>query len=256
MKKFLLFAMLIMAIGLSACTEVEEPISGVLTNTLVSRSRQATSLKDSMLSFNSQDDFMAAITHIESLSSEEDKINWVNENYPNFKSIQSLYWEAMDEMGKMEDIDTDKYDEFQQKYLGLYFPRYSEDAGFYVPMTNLDAAFLVNKECNVEIAGTVMNLRDIEDYSKLIELGRAYYSKESTMPMSDMASFNLNSTSMNSVGPEYDSGWTTYDKRKVKLKARRKFTSYSPTPAIKGSKSLLHLEFCFRKKNVAWLGQL
>ncbi len=205
-----------------------------------------------MLSFNSQDDFQAAVTYIESLSSEEDKMNWVKENYPHFKSIQSLYWEAMEDMSKMEDLDNDKYDAFQQKYLGLYFPRYLEDAGFYVPMVNLDAAFLVNKECNVKIAGRVMNLRDIEDYAKLIELGRAYYSNESPMPISDLASFNLNSTSMNSVGPEYDSGWKTYDKRKVKLKARRRFTSYSPNPAIKGSKSLFHLEFCFRKKT--WLG--
>lgn len=251
MKKFLLFAMLIMAIGLSACSDVEEPIS-VLTNIPLSRSGQVVSSRDSMLSFNSQDDFQAAVALIESLSREEDKINWVKENYPNFKSIQNLYWEAMEDMDKMEDIDIDKYDAFQQKYLGLYFPRYLEDAGFYVPMTNLNAAFLVNKECNVEIAGTVINLRDIEDYSKLVELGRAYYSNETPMLISDLASFNLNSTSMNSVGPEYDSGWKTYDKRKVKLKARRRFTSYSPTPAIKGSKSLFHLEFCFRKKT--WIG--
>lgn len=252
MKKILLFTMLIMVIGLSSCSDVEDPISGVVTNTPVSRSGQDVSVKDSMLSFNSEDDFHAAVTHIESLSSEEDKMNWVKENYPNFKSIQSFYWEAMDEMGNMEDVDTDKFDAFQQKYSGLYFPRYLEDAGFYVPMANLDAAFLVNKECKVEIAGTVINLRDIEDYSKLIELGRAYYSNESPIQISDLASFNLNSTSMNSVGPEYDSGWKTYDKRKVKLKARRRFTSYSPTPAIKGSKSLFHLEFCFRKKT--WLG--
>lgn len=241
-----------MAIGLSACSNVEEPISGGLTNTSLTRSGQAVSLGDSMLSFNSQDDFQATVTHLESLSSVEDKMNWIKENYPNFKSIQSLYWDAMAEMGKMENVDTDKYEAFQQKYLGLYFPKYLEDAGFYVPMVNLDAAFLVNKECNVEIAGTVINLRDIEDYSKLIELGRAYYSNESPTPISDLASFNLNSTSMKSVGPEYDSGWKTYDKRKVKLKARRRFTSYSPTPVIKGSKSLFHLEFCFRKKT--WLG--
>lgn len=252
MKKFIVFAMLIMAIGFSSCSDVEMPDSEVLNGTYLTRSGQAVTSEDSMLSFNSQEDFQAAVSQLESLSSEEEKTTWVKAQYPNFRSIQILYKEAMDEMADIEDLNEERYNAFQQKYMGLYFPKYMEDAGFYVPMSNLDASYLVNKDCNVEVGGTVINLRDIEDYNKLTELGRSYYSNESPMALSDMASFNLNSTSMNSVGPEYDSGWKTYDKRKVKLKARRRFTSYSPNPAIKGSKSLLHLEFCFRKKT--WIG--
>jgi hypothetical protein len=57
---------------------------------------------------------------------------------------------------------------------------------------------------------------------------------------------------MDPVGPDYDSGWTTYGNRKVKLKAHRRFETFTPSPGFNGSISWLHLEFCFRKKT--WIG--
>lgn len=205
-----------------------------------------------VLTFDSQASYQEALRQIESINSDEAKAEWVRQNYPGFYSIYDLYWDAMEEMEEMEDVSQENYENFQKKYQSLYFPMYQDDAGFYIPIRNLNSAFLANENCEISIAGEIVNLKDIEDYGTLVELGRAYYSSEIPMPIAEMGSFNLNSTSMNSVGPEYDSGWKTYGKRKVKLKARRRFVEYSPNASIKGSKSLMHLEFCFRKKT--WLG--
>lgn len=242
--------MFAMVVAFSSCSDVEMP--DAKAQTTPSKSYQTRSSDALFLSFESKEDFESAVTFIAKLSSDEEKIEWVNKNYPGFNSIQAIYWEAMAEMEEIEDVDADRYTAFEQKYNSLYFPKYMEDAGFYIPMTNLNAAFLVNENCEVSIAGNILNLRDIEDYNKLVELGRAYYAADIPMCLSTMGSFNLNSTSMNSVGPEYDSGWKEYGDRKVKLKARRKFNTIQMAVGFNGSESVLHLEFCYRKKT--WLG--
>lgn len=250
MKNLIMFAMFIMAFALSSCSDVERPepsVQATLQETLKTRSSEV-----STLSFESMEDFQTAVAHIATLSSEEEKLEWINKNYPNFRSIQLLYWEAMEEMANTDAVEAEQFNAFEQKYESLYFPKYEEDAGFYIPMTNLDAAFLVNENCEVAIADAILNLKDINDYHELAELGRAFYSIESPMPITEMGSFNLNSTSMNSVGPEYDSGWTQYGDRKVKLKARRKFNTIQMAVGFNGSESVMHFEFCFRKKT--WLG--
>lgn len=248
MKKFILWAMFVMAVGLSSCSDVEMPDTDATVGVVQSRSGQVSEYP--VLSFDSQADFDKAVNTIASLPSEQAKSEWMKENYPDFYSIQNLYENAMEEMAEIDESSNTQYENFQEKYKNLYFPRYIDDAGYYIPMSNLDASYLVNKACEVSIAGETVNLRDVNDYGKLMELGRAYYASEQPMPVAAMGVFYLNSTEMNSVGPEYDSGWTQYDKRKVKLKARRVFKTYQPNVNVVGSKSYLHLEFCFRKKTV------
>lgn len=248
MKKIILFTMLIMAIGLSSCSDMDTPDLGFSKESLQSELKEAQASDEFVLTFKSQDEFQSALDKIASYETDEEKLQWVKDNYPNFSSIQTIYWKAMDEMAEVDGERPDAYEAFQTKYSQLYFPHYMDDAGFYVPMRNLDAAFLVNKNYEVSISGKIVNMRDIESYQDLITLSRAYYSDSTPMTRAAMGSFNLNSTSMNSVGPEYDSGWTKYGDRKVKLKARRRFKEFEPSPGFKGSISLLHLEFCFRKK--------
>lgn len=250
MKKLTLFAMACMAISLFSCSESEIPEPVVSNDTRQTRggNDDIASVEGPVLSFESMEDFKSAVAELEQFSSEEEKFKFMTSFYPGFKSIQHLFWEAMEEMEEMDDVDEDQYNAFMQKYKGLYFPLYQEDAGFYIPMTNLDEAFFVNRGCKVEIAGEIKDLRDIRNYQQLINFNRAYYPKDMAALSSSYTTFQLNSTSMRSVGPEYDSGWTKYNKRKVKLKARRRFKTFYPTPLIKGSKSLFHLEFCFRKK--------
>lgn len=160
----------------------------------------------------------------------------------------------MYEMAEIDDESQKAYEVFKNKYSQLYFPCHMEDAGFYIAMSNLDAAFLVNRNYEVSISGKVENLRDINSYQELMNLNRAFYSDNTSMTRAGFVEFTLSSTSMNSVGPEYDSGWTEYGKRKVKLKARRRFEAFTPAPGFSGSISLMHLEFCFRKKTfLGWV---
>lgn len=250
MKNYIMFAMLIMVLSLSSCSDIDIPESRL--ESAISQTKLTRASESCILSFENGEEFENAVKKIATLTSDEEKMEWVNKNFQNFKSIQNIYWDAMEEMAGIENVNIEEYNKFEQKYKCLYFPKYEEDAGFYIPMSDLDAAFLVNEDCEVTVSNEIVNLKDIFNYDSLIELGRAYYAKETVLPFGTMTPFYLNSTSMNSVGPEYDSGWKEYGNRKVKLKARRRFEAYSPTPVINGSKSLLHLEFCFRKHT--WLG--
>lgn len=248
-----MMVVLCMAMGLAACSNADDTTLDLGKVNPQSENRQTRTQEESYLTFGSWDEFQKVVDILSQYDSEAEKIQWVNNHYSDFSSIQTLYWEAMHEAVELDD-NQEAYELFRDKYSDLYFPNYLEDIGFYIPMTNLDASFLVNKKYEVSIAGEIVNMRDITDYVTLVNLGRALYSIESPMTIGSMGSFNLNSTSMNSVGPEYDSGWNTIGRRKVKLKARRRFVTYTPAVGAKGSKSLLHLEFCFRRKrDLGWL---
>lgn len=254
--------MIVMTMVISSCSQtelIERSHDEHSTNSVIDRKTRSNSTDNNILHFEDETDFQAAVAHISILSSVEEKINWVQNNLGDFKSIQNLYWNAMNEVDKDDDDSMESFEAFQQKYDGLYFPKYLEDTGFYIPMTNLDEAYLVNKDCEVSIGGYIKNLRDIYDYPTLVKLDRAYYSAEKPMTIGTVHSFNLNSTSMDPVGPEYDSGWlyfkenTTDDtERKVKLKVRRKFVTKQISPITNGSESRVHLELCFRKNR--WCG--
>lgn len=208
--------------------------------------------KETMLKFKSQAEFDNALQILRSLKSEKEKSEWVHTTFPKFTSIQDVYEQAGGEMAEMTDESKTAFMDFKNKYKELYFPLVGEDAGFYIPIKDLDAAYLANPNGKVIINNAEIDLKDISDYETLKTLGRAYYEKPHTRAA--MTEFMLNSTSMNSVGPEYDSGWKEYGKRKIKLKARRRFTTIELSPGFKGSQSWFHTEFCFRKKTfVGWV---
>lgn len=262
MKKILFLAIFIMAILMSSCSQVEliEPVGSNPSNVQEYNVTTRSSFDyDNMLRFESEAAFQSIVAQISSLTSTEDKMNWVKAKYGDFKSIQTVYWEAMNEVDESNDDSMESFELFQQKFKGLYFPKYMEDTGFYIPMTNLDAAYLVNSDCEISIGDKVINLRDIYDYETLMSLGRAYYSIEKPMMIGAYNSFNLNSTSMDHIGPEYESDWKFFKgetedgtERKLKLKARRKFVTIPVSPISDGSESRVHLELCFRKKR--WCG--
>ena len=253
--------LLILIVGLtmivSSCSDIEvfeKDSKQMLQNGCESITRSS---NDTILCFESQEAFDIAVEKIASYNLEEDKFAYVHAISPMFVSIQDIYNDAMDDMAEMEDISVEEYDSFQSKYHSLYFPRYLEDAGYYIPMVNLDAAYLVNKNCEVCVAGEIVNLRDINNYETLVELGRAYYTIESMMPAVEITDIVFKEK-MDPVGPEYDSGWTSYKftkdngnvhSRKAKLKARRKFIPDENYKNIKqfAAISLIHLEFCYRK---------
>lgn len=207
---------------------------------------------DATLKFESQAEFDNALQILRSLKSEKEKSEWVHTTFPKFTSIQDVYEQAGEEMADMTDESEAAFMSFKNKYKELYFPLVGEDAGFYIPIKDLDVAYLANPNGKVIINNAEIDLKDISDYETLKTLGRAYYELPKTRAVE--TEFQLNSTSMNSVGPEYDSGWKEYGKRKIKLKARRKFTTIELSPGFNGSQSWFHTEFCFRKKTiVGWV---
>ncbi|MDE7350876.1 MAG: hypothetical protein K2N25_07400 [Muribaculaceae bacterium] len=224
------------------------------TSPLRHEGTRSLSSDEEMLHFDNEADFQAAITQLKNLKTVEEKIHWVRINFGDFKSIQDFYWEAMNEVDESNDDSMESLELFQQKYDGLYFPKYMEDMGFYIPMSDLDKAYLVNRNCEVSIAGNIKNFRDINEYSTLMMLGRAYYSMERPMTIGTIHNFTIHDINQDPVGPEYDSDWrffkantTDGTERKVKLKVRRLFR-----PLHLGYHSLVHLELCFRKKR--WCG--
>lgn len=210
--------------------------------------------KTNILTFKSQAAFNEALQMLKTMETEQEKLKWIHEAFPNFISMQDVYEQAGLEMAEMSSDTKEAYMSFMQKFDGLYFPLVEEDAGFYVPMKDLDLAYLANSKGKVIIGDAEVDLRDISDYETLKNLDRAYYENEKPMTRAAETEFFITSPDMNSVGPEYDSGWRQYGKRKIKLKARRRFTEIQVSPGFKGSKSWFHTEFCFRKKTiVGWV---
>ncbi len=210
--------------------------------------------KETMLKFKSQAEFDNALQILRSLKSKKEKSEWVHTTFPEFTSIQDVYEQAGEEMADMTDESEAAFMDFKNKYKELYFPLIGEDAGFYIPIKDLDAAYLANPNGKVIINDAEVDLKDISDYETLKTLGRAYYKDEQPQTRVAGIRFELNSTSINSVGPEYDSGWRQYGKRKIQLKARRRFTTIELSPGFNGSQSWFHTEFCFRKKTfIGWV---
>lgn len=260
-KQIYLSAIIIMALLMSSCsaTEIPESVASQMSTDTETYTRSS-STEDNILHFDNEAEFQSAVANLDQLYSTEEKMKWVNDKFPEFESIQDLYWEAMDEVSQSDDNSYESFEQFQKKYEGLYFPKFMEDVGFYIPMTNLNAAFLANRHCEVFIGGEIRNLRDIYNYDTLMEFGRAYYSIEKPMTCGEWVDFTLRSTSMDPVGPEKETEWSVYKgdqtndetARKVKLKIRRKFVTIPTSPYTNGSQSRLHLELCFRKEK--WYG--
>lgn len=202
----------------------------------------------SILYFNSYDEYEQAMSHIRSLDSDVEKSEWMHITYPGFTSIHDIYEQAGEEAA-VSDLETEvQFNSFMDKYACLFFPLEEEDAGFYIPMKDTDLSYLANLNCRIAIGDNVIDLKDIHDYSDLQECGRAFYEQPGIMTLSSEESFYIKNPSMSSVGPEYDSGWQEYGKRKVKLKARRLLKEKVLSPLLKFSESYFHTEFCFRKK--------
>lgn len=207
--------------------------------------------KDSVpiLRFGSFEMYEKTLEKLRSMESNEEITKWVHDTYPDFISIQDIYREAGEELSESELDTEERFNAFKNKYASLYFPMIGEDAGFYIPIVDEIVSYLANQDCKIIIANKEVDLKDIHNYVDLQRIGRAYYEKQKSIKSGSEIEFYINGFDMNSVGPEYDSGWSEYNnpKRKVKLKARRRFSRIDNQPI---SESLFHTEFCFRKKTI------
>ncbi len=239
--RFKSFALpLIAALCLVSCGNEEANLStGIST---INETKSVNALANT-LEFSSEAEFNELVSTLSKMSDSSEKSQWMHMHYPAFRSIKDVYDDAMVEADTMGDTEED-YSKFMEKYADLYFPLYQEDAGFYIPIKNENMAFLANPDCKVKIAGETVNLRDVNDYQTLMDLGIAYYTEPAPMAAiatdQEIERLNNYEKNMNSVGTEFDSDWSTYNNsRRVKLKARRRVTD---------NVSKLHFEFCFRKK--------
>lgn len=112
------YVIILMTMAFSSCSVDEDPkeilaISGLQSANLVTRANE-----ESLLSFDNKEEFLKAQQEIAALPSSEDKENWVKEMYPEFTSIQNLYWRAMEEMAQIDDVTEERYAQFEQKYAG------------------------------------------------------------------------------------------------------------------------------------------
>lgn len=202
----------------------------------------------SILNFESHEAYQQALRELYNLGSDDERMQWMHDSYPGFVSIRDLYEKAGADAAEADLWTVEQYDSFRSEYSSLYFPLLEEDAGFYIPIKDETTSYLANRDCRVVIGGEEIDLKDIHGYQDLQETGRAYYSVPEAIPMATEVPFEITGPSMNSVGPEYDSGWTEYGKLKVKLKARRILKKYEVSYGFYGGQSLFHTEFCFRKK--------
>lgn len=246
-----------LSVFLASCSSFDDSsLSGTSDETVHAMPNAAVytadNTNDTILSFESENAFRTAITTLAQLESDSVRTEWVKAQYPSFKSIRDIYNAAGEEAATASLQTEVEFKSFQTKYNKLYFPLIEEDAGFYIPIKDEATAFLANANCCVRIAGIVTDLRNINDYSDLMETGKAYYSLETPMLLAAEDIVPITGCDVNSVGDEYTSGWTEYKSRKIMLKARRRFEKLMMTIDVPGIKSLIHTELCFRKKT--WLG--
>lgn len=255
-KSIIYGTILVMVIGLMACNNADEP-EVALENSSIEQYLEVQVEEGidaaPILSFDSYEAYKRTLDKLRSMDTDEARSEWVHSTYPEFTSIEDIYQKAGEEMAKIELETAESFNEFRHEYASLYFPMVDEDAGFYIPITDDVASFLANRDCKIIISNKVISLKDIHNYVDLQQTGKAYYEMQNSMKspqrMRSEIPFYYTNRNMNSVGPEYDSGWHTYDKRRVKLKARRRFKEKDITDLnFHGSQSWFHTEFCFRKK--------
>lgn len=229
-----------------------------LTEFNSSQNESANKENSSMLHFNSEKDYQQAIESLASLENKGQKDQWLKSKYGKFTSLKAVYDSAMIDAAKLDE-SKEAFVQYKDKYKkSLYFANYKDDCGAYLPVTNTDAAYLLNADGNVSIAGKVINKRDVDSYAKLQQAGVAMYDNKFLALTRGGWSYNIlhHSTTAfqdksNNVGEEFDSGWWKQNKRKVRLKCGRKvLKGYS----LQGYTFVMkmHLEVSFRKKT--WLG--
>ncbi|MDE6533170.1 MAG: hypothetical protein K2M27_06525 [Muribaculaceae bacterium] len=247
MKKIIVFMSAVLLL-LTSCGNEDIPQMPEKTMTKNEKSLTRSTKTYPVLSFESQSEFDSVVCQIATLNSSEAKLKWVKENYPNFESIQGVYSQALSEAESLDETE-EEFLAFMDKYDTLYFPLVGDDAGFYIPVKDLDVSFLLSPACEVNIAGNLIDMKDIYSYDTLVSLGRAYYSNtQFNVSTLDYEQFRFDKNLKN-IGGTFESGWRYNDDhdRKINVKIDRQLKELEPAPTYTVSESRLHIEVSFRK---------
>ena len=125
--------------------------------------------ESSMLSFDSEEDFWAAIQSLRA-GMEESVIATKSTGIEDFRSLYDEYDQAMTEADEYYQRDGG-YEEFKIKFPDLYYPEFGEDYAAFLPVSDEVVSKLLNTDGLVRIAGEVTDLRDVWSYEKILELG-------------------------------------------------------------------------------------
>ena len=123
--------------------------------------------ESSMLSFDSEEDFWAAI---QSLRAGMEESATKSTGIEDFRSLYDEYDQAMTEADEYYQRDGG-YEEFKIKFPDLYYPEFGEDYAAFLPVSDEVVSKLLNTDGLVRIAGEVTDLRDVWSYEKILELG-------------------------------------------------------------------------------------
>ncbi|MDR2148221.1 MAG: DUF4848 domain-containing protein [Tannerella sp.] len=147
-----------------------------------------------------------------------------------FYSIYQNFNDAMNEAEAYYEREGG-YEEFKQKYSGLYFPEFEDDYSAYLPVSDESKARFLNLNGEVYIGGELKNFKDVDTYEKLDELGLA---------MPEYLSVSTRAEVLGEI---------KYNDRKLWINATSKRTGnmyyYQNSPVVPYQ---IHLEVCFRKK--------
>ncbi|ULB34959.1 MULTISPECIES: hypothetical protein [Proteiniphilum] len=236
-KLFTLLALTCMM--LSSCNnELDESQIAIIneTNTVFKQS-------DGILTFDNEADFRKAVETMRNNQSETTTFTR-SASGEGFTSIYDEFDEAMNEADDYYQREGG-YEEFKLKFPNLYYPEHGEDYAAFLPVSDEAVAKLLNQQGKVIIAGEEKDLRDVDSYEKIQELGLGMPEYENTDENPSTRAFT-------------DIKYLTLSKEKMNKKRKAWITlrgiEVSDKKSKDGSKVKLgRVDLCFRKKGaVHW----
>ena len=222
--------------------------------------------EDSVLHFQSQEDFLAVMEKLQEMDTHQ-KIEYVKQLVPGFVSIQEQYDTALHEIDSLVNTEAD-YEEFKKKYPQFYYANEDGDCGVYIPMEYEELGYLTPASCKLVVGEQSIEKLDMNVYPKLKAQGLTYSSSEMVIDLEagetipSHAASDINGTFVFSgthVDPipareRFESRWIKDGRRMLKLKSRRHMYRRWIAPGVYLWDGRLHVEICFRKKTgLVWI---
>lgn len=161
-----------------------------------------------------------------------------------FTSLYDTYTQAMKEAESYYDREGG-YEQFKEKYSTLYFPEYKDDYSVYLPVSDKSLAKLLNSNGEVTIGGELVDMKNINSYDQLKELGLS-------IPDIDKESGINNSVSTRSITVrQVQENEVVYSGDKT----RKLWIDIQPQPSPNvNPPAITRFDVCFRKKGFlgAW----
>lgn len=202
MKKVILPLFSLLVLG--ACSDDAEKISNnskTVDKEIIYNADLNVSIEkhENTLAFNSNEDFQEIIAKFSSPSNNKEvatkssdasvegvysstiQTSDVTLKENGFYSLYDYFIDAMNEAESYYDRPGG-YEEFKAKYSMLYFPEEGNDYSAYLPVKDKNIAKLLNANGEVSINGKTINLKDINSYKQLMDLGIAPVGEGYTIP--------------------------------------------------------------------------